>query len=77
MAELGNRYRDRVTGYEGTATGRAEYLDESPSVQMTRADSAGKPESIWLPEGRLDPADHDRDRPGFAPEERAPDIGGR
>lgn len=63
VTKLGDKYRDRITGFEGTATGRAEYLYEEPSVQITRADGSGKPESVWLAEGRLDPAEHES--PGF------------
>ena len=60
---LGEKYRDTVTGFEGVVTGRAEYLYETSSAQLTRPDSTGKPESVWIPEARLEPIE--KDTPGF------------
>lgn len=50
---LGQKYRDTITGYEGTATARTEYLGNSPSVRLERADETGKPEEEWFTESRL------------------------
>lgn len=56
MTDLGDMYRCRITGFTGTATGRAEYLDDATTVQLTRADNTGKPETVWIIESRLEPA---------------------
>ena len=53
--DLGHQYRDTISGFTGIATGRTEYLHDTPSVQLTRGDSAGKPENVWVSEGRLVP----------------------
>lgn len=68
MVDLGKRYRDTATGYDGTATARSEYLGHSPTVQLSRLDNYGKVDSEWLPEGRLvacDPAADTAPSTGF------------
>ena len=71
MKALGAKVRDAATGYTGTITGVAMYLGEDDlNCRVTRADQNGKPEDVWLAEGRLEHADTDRpvllDRPlGF------------
>jgi hypothetical protein len=49
---LGSKVKDTVTGFEGTATARAEYLDGRVSVQV-EALRDGKPISEWFPESRI------------------------
>ncbi|HET6908879.1 MAG TPA: hypothetical protein VFH54_06025 [Mycobacteriales bacterium] len=51
---LGERYEDTVTGYSGVAPSRTEYLHDAPSVRLTRANTEGVPEDVWLPEGRCE-----------------------
>lgn len=55
--ELGERYRDSASGYEGCATARAEYLGDAPSVRLTRLDGSGDLDEKGIPEGRLVPVD--------------------
>lgn len=56
---LGESYTDTITGFTGVATGRAEYLFESPSVKLERHVDAGgdADEDIWISELRLVPAE--------------------
>lgn len=58
---LGERYRDRVSGFVGTCTGRAEYLYETPSALLV-ADTgpAGDEKTRWVTEGKLEPVDAKR-----------------
>lgn len=53
--ELGTKVRDRVTGYEGIAIGRAVYLTAAPQVGVSAPVLAdGKlPDVVWFEEGRL------------------------
>jgi|APThiThiocy_cv2_1041547.scaffolds.fasta_scaffold12878_3 hypothetical protein len=48
---LGKKVRDRVTGYLGTATARAEYLYGEPRIQIERS---GDAEPRWFEEGRVE-----------------------
>lgn len=52
-AQLGNKYRDTLTGFEGTATGRTEYLYGCVRVLLEGAGSDRKPEDFWFDEQRL------------------------
>jgi hypothetical protein len=52
--ELGVKYRDRLTGYEGWAVARTEYLAGNVTICLERADSGGKPEEVWISEQRLE-----------------------
>ncbi len=63
--ELGKVYRDTISGFVGTATGRAEYLHKTPSVQIV-ADTGpqGDDSSRWIDEGQLVPIS-DEGRVGF------------
>lgn len=42
--ELGARIKDRVSGWEGTATARYEYLNGCERYEISGADKDGKPE---------------------------------
>jgi hypothetical protein len=64
-AEFEHTYRDRLTGFTGTAIGRAEYLADTPTVQLTRADKDGKPETVWIAELRLEEVNETRAPGGF------------
>ena len=55
MIQLGSKVRDRYTGFTGTVTCRAEYIDskarcavESDTLQK------GKPVEQWFDEARLE-----------------------
>ena len=52
---LGQIVTDGVTGYTGTAIGRAEYLYTGPAVLVASAtlNSDGKPNEVWVDEKRL------------------------
>lgn len=62
---FGVDYRDTVTGFTATATARTETIHGNVSVCLERADSDGKPEEFWLPEGRLVRADETSKRVGI------------
>ena len=49
MIKLGQKVTDHVTGFTGTATGRAEYLDGSVSVFV---EPVATPEGTWAKKGR-------------------------
>jgi hypothetical protein len=56
MAEaikLGSNVKDTVTGVEGVATARAEYLHGSPSVRIEGRHADGKSFDEWIPEPRV------------------------
>lgn len=66
---LGDKVRDRVSGFAGIATGRAEYLYTTPTVQITPVATGADGKllgAVWLEEAQLEPAD-DRPRAGYAP----------
>lgn len=61
MVVLGKKYRDRITGFEGIATGRALYISGCAQVLVAPAvmeDGAFR-ESQWFDEQRLTAADTD------------------
>ena len=56
MIELGMTVKDRINGFEGVVTGRAEYLYGCIQVFVapTKLAEGGKyPEGQWLDEGRV------------------------
>jgi len=55
MIKLGDTVRDSISGFEGVATARAEYLHNTPAVQVTGKvyDPAKGPVSQWIDEARL------------------------
>lgn len=61
MTELGQVYRDTVSGFVGTATGRAEYLHDTPDVKLVAHTGPTDDEkSRWVSETRLEPHNDDR-----------------
>ncbi len=57
MIQLGQRVRDRISGFEGTVTGRAEYLTgctQCVVVPDVAADGSHR-EAHWFDEQRLAP----------------------
>ena len=54
MIKLGDRGKDSITGYEGIAIARSEYLYGCVSIQVqSREIKDGKMQSVWLDEQRL------------------------
>lgn len=55
MADLGKTYRDKITGFEGVATGYVQYITGCNQVLLApkAADGAMK-DSQWLDEQRLE-----------------------
>lgn len=51
--KLGSKVRDKLTGIEGHATGRVEYLDNSPDVLVEYQNGDGERSSTWIDEPRL------------------------
>jgi hypothetical protein len=65
--KLGEKGRDRVTGFTGTVTGRAEYLDDTPSLRLTaQTGPTADLKERWVSEGRVEPVD-DEPPTGFQP----------
>ena len=57
MIELGHKIKNRVSGREGIATGRVEYLFKSPEILLEP--NKGKPDgdglqAYWYPEAQLE-----------------------
>lgn len=54
---LGAKYRDTITGYEGTAVARCEYLSKCIHVELERGSKEkgkeGEPVGVWFDEERL------------------------
>lgn len=57
LIQLNHRYRDRITGFEGTAVARTEYLGGRVTICLERGDSTQKTESLWVDTFRLEPLD--------------------
>lgn len=55
-AKLGKRYRDTITGFEGTATGRFEYLHGCVRINLTGALN-GEPKDFAFDEPQLEEVD--------------------
>lgn len=57
--ELGSRLQDVVTGHEGIATGRAEFLNGCKRYALqARVDKEGKvPDTVWHDEEELEVVD--------------------
>ena len=54
MINLGNKVRDKVSGIEGIATGRCEYLNGCVQFcVVTKAGKDNKSASPWIDEGQL------------------------
>ena len=51
--ELGKKYRDTITGYEGIAVARTEWLNGCIRWQLERADKDGVPETHAFDEQQL------------------------
>jgi hypothetical protein len=55
MIELGQRGRDKVTGFEGIITGRAQYLTGCDQYNLVPQVKDGKLENPqWFDEGRIE-----------------------
>lgn len=55
MIELGLKGRDKVTGFEGVITARAQYLTGCDQYNLVPPVSAGKLEPAqWFDEGRIE-----------------------
>lgn len=57
MIVLGQKYKDKISGFEGVATGFVQYLTGCNqallAAKMKKDDK--EPKSIWFDEQRLDP----------------------
>lgn len=51
--QLGQKMKDTVTGFEGVAIGRCEYLHGVPEFGLQALSKEGKPETHWFAESRL------------------------
>lgn len=61
MTTLGGTYRDRVSGFIGIATARAQYLTDSTKVLLeANVGPAGDEKSRWVAESRLEPCSHEQ-----------------
>lgn len=51
---LGAKYVDRVTGFVGMATARAEYLGNTPDVRLTAETGQDELKERWVTESRIE-----------------------
>lgn len=51
--KLGNKVKDKITGFEGIATGRAEYLHAATSILVEAPVKDGKALTSWTEATRL------------------------
>jgi hypothetical protein len=61
--KLGDQARDPISGFEGTVTGRAEYLYGCVQVLLSGSDD-GKPIGEWFDEDRVTQAKSEGRRGG-------------
>jgi hypothetical protein len=55
MAELGRKYKDKITGFEGVATGTVQYISGFNQVLLAPASTDGTlKDSHWIDEQRLE-----------------------
>jgi len=55
MIELGKKGRDKITGFEGIITGKAEYLFGCTQYNLVPPMREGKlPDIQWFDEGRIE-----------------------
>jgi hypothetical protein len=56
MIELGKKAKDKITGFEGLLTGRAQYITGCDQYLLTPqvSDSGTLQESRWVDEGRVE-----------------------
>lgn len=71
--ELGQRYKDRVSGWEGIAVARYEFLNGCVRFEIAGADKDGKPTEYVIDEQQLEPTDG----PVFVPLDAGPKGGSR
>jgi len=73
MVQLGKKYKDKITGFEGIATGTVQYIsgcNQALLAPAVGADGALK-DSQWLDEQRLQPVEGETitldngENPGF------------
>lgn len=55
--KLGSKVKDKITGFQGTAVARCEYLDSSPTIQVQKSLSGDKITNEWIAESRLEVTD--------------------
>ena len=56
QATLGKKYRDKITGVEGIATARCEYLSGQIDV-LLESERKGEVQRNWIDEARLEEAE--------------------
>lgn len=64
---LGNRYRDSVSGWEGVATARYEYMNGCVRIELAATDKDGAPKSYVFDQEQVIAVD-------APPVERAPKV---
>jgi hypothetical protein len=54
--KLGSKVKDKITGFTGTATARAEYLERPPQVFVEAEATEGgrRAADAWITESRLE-----------------------
>jgi len=69
MTVLGNKYRDRISGFAGICTAKTEYLFTTCTSGITPEGlmKDGKPiPTQWFEDGRLEPVESEKKVEGFA-----------
>lgn len=53
MIKLNSKVKDKITGYSGKVTARAEYITGETRYEVESVDSTGRPTEYWYDESRL------------------------
>ena len=53
-------YRDRITGFEGTAVAKSEFLSGVQKVCLERGTATKTSEEMWIDVKRIEKIDNDR-----------------
>jgi len=51
--KLGQKVKDSITGFEGIAIAKCEYLNGTSMYEVTASDSSNKLDSHWIDTSRL------------------------
>ena len=68
MIKLGSKVKDKITGLEGTATGRAIYISGCIQILIEPpAKSGSEHREIWIDEDRLEEVEESKELPRLFP----------
>ncbi len=57
IIKLNDKMKDKITGYSGTVTAKAEYITGETRYLVESVDCTGRPTEFWYDESRLEKED--------------------